>query len=162
MSKRLSQRDVDRLVGQIGDLGYGDGPKAQRRGQQLLSRNQRMERALAAAKTADEKRLTAAEREFLERALGRGARVLRNGWPDFLIERDGETFAVEVKRGTDDVSDAQARMFEALERAGIRVYVWNPRRPRSATPWTQFRPGRLRRLAAVAVPAQCQDPDQEA
>jgi hypothetical protein len=159
--KRLSQREVDYLVGQIGDLGYGDGRKARRRGQQLLTRDQRMKQALAAAKTADEKRLTPAEREFLQRAVGKGARVLRNGWPVFLVERDGETFAVEVKRGADDISGAQARMFEALERAGIKVYVWNPRRPMSAKPWMRFRPGRLRRLAGTR-PAQCQDPDKEA
>lgn len=155
-AKRLGQRQVDKLVKQIGDVGFGYGPKAKRRGALLKSREQRLREALDAAKTADEKRLKPAEREFLERAMGQGARILRNGWPDFLVERDGKTFAVEVKRGADDVSDAQARMFAALERSGIKVYVWNPRRPDIAVPWVRFRPGRLKGLEGTWR-EECQD-----
>lgn len=142
---------MDRLVLQVGDCGFGYGRKAKRRAAQLQTREERMQAALAAGRTADEKSLKPAEREFLARAMGKDARVLRNGWPDFLVERDGETFAVEVKRGTDDISGAQARMFEALERAGIKVYVWNPRKPEAAVPWRKFRPGRLRGLERMAA-----------
>jgi len=55
----------------------------------------------------------------------RGFEVLRNGWPDFLVlDKDWKRgFALEMKRGGDRVSPAQARMHKALARFGISVQV---------------------------------------
>lgn len=81
-----------------------------------------------------------AEMAFARMALGRDKKPIRNGWPDFLVydELSGGTIGVEVKQGGDDVSPAQARMFQALERAGITVMVWDPERPRALQPWRRF------------------------
>jgi hypothetical protein len=49
--------------------------------------------------------------------------IHKRGWPDFLIERDGEVWAIEVKRPADRVSDAQSAVHAALNRAGIPVTV---------------------------------------
>jgi hypothetical protein len=82
------------------------------------------------------------EGRFVELLLKRkpGAKAHRSGWPDFLIEHEGKTIAVEVKNGTDKVRPRQRRMFEALERAGIRVYVWHPRFPDKLRPWRKHIP----------------------
>jgi hypothetical protein len=81
-----------------------------------------------------------AETAFARLARRRGKRPLRNGWPDFLVidEASGGTIGVEVKRATDEVSAAQARMFEALERSGITVMVWDPDRPLALQPWRRY------------------------
>ena len=84
--------------------------------------------------------LVRAERDFVSRLLIRHpkARWFRHGWPDFLLEENGKTFAVEVKF-SDGISKRQARMFEALESAGIPVFIWNPRHPNALTPWRSYR-----------------------
>lgn len=82
------------------------------------------------------------EQSFVDRAAtALGCEVWRNGWPDFLVKnKDGKMFAVEVKAGADKVRLAQAAMFEALEAAGVPVFVWNPRRPTTLTHWRRYRP----------------------
>jgi hypothetical protein len=49
--------------------------------------------------------------------------VLPSGWPDFLVTSPDGTnvFAIEVKHDGDQLSDAQIKMHQALERCGIRV-----------------------------------------
>lgn len=81
-----------------------------------------------------------AEGAFGRRAIDRGLTVHRHGWPDFLLvdPSNGETFAVEVKAGGDPVRANQARVFDALEKAGIRVYVWRPEEPSKLVPWRRF------------------------
>jgi hypothetical protein len=85
----------------------------------------------------DESKLTDAERAFCAIADSRGKRVLRNGWPDFMVldPESGGTMAVEVKTDEDVISAAQARMFEALEDYSIRVMIWCPTCPGKLTPW---------------------------
>lgn len=71
--------------------------------------------------------------------------VGRTGWPDFLVALRGRMVAIEVKHGGDSVSEDQARMFGMLNRAGIRVYVWNPAEPQKLFAWRRYndrRPGR--------------------
>jgi hypothetical protein len=143
----MRQRDIDKLVAQIGNP-LNLGPKKRKKAVRLLSREERVHRALTEPSKVDEKSLTPAEGAFLLRALKQGSKVLRNGWPDFLVERDGEVFAVEVKQGPDDLSDAQVRMFAALERVGLKVYVWAPKHSKKAVPWRRFLPNRYRNLAA--------------
>lgn len=89
-----------------------------------------------------------AESAFADRACARGrkTRVLRNGWPDFLIVEDGKTYAVEVKRDSDEIRDAQRRMFTALEAAGIKVFVWSPSKPSALTPWAKWSPRKAERV----------------
>ena len=55
----------------------------------------------------------------------RGFRVLRNGWPDFLVLNKDETrgFALELKKGTDKLSSEQIEMHKALARFGILTFT---------------------------------------
>lgn len=60
-----------------------------------------------------------------------GYTVYRNGWPDFLVEKNGVFSGVEVKvarhNGGECVSDAQSDMMTALHRAGISTKIeWIP------------------------------------
>jgi VRR-NUC domain-containing protein len=65
-----------------------------------------------------------------------GAKATRSGWPDFLVQIPGRAaIAVEVKSRLDVVSARQAVMFQALEAAGIAVFVWDPREPEVLKPW---------------------------
>lgn len=81
-----------------------------------------------------------AERALIEKATQRDGRCFRGGWPDFLLELPGKrAIGVEVKRGSDTVSDRQAKMFAALERAGLKVMVWNPAKPDRLYPWRSYR-----------------------
>lgn len=75
------------------------------------------------------------EELFRTRAKEKRLRVHRSGWPDFLVEAEGGTYAVEVKAANDVVRLNQAIMFDALERSGIPVYVWEPKSPGRLTPW---------------------------
>jgi hypothetical protein len=52
-----------------------------------------------------------------------GTLVLKSGWPDFLISREGESFAIEVKRPHEKPSLNQVVMHAALRAAGIPVTV---------------------------------------
>lgn len=113
---RVRRRDIDRLTLQI------DALDAERRRRTLV---------------VDEGALTEAEQAFCAAADRRGKRVLRNGWPDFMVFdlASGGILGVEVKTDRDEVSEAQARMFEALEMFGLRVMIWNPARPEKLYPW---------------------------
>lgn len=84
--------------------------------------------------------LTDAEERFIAALLERHpkAQWFRHGWPDFLVEEDGLIFAVEVKHANDPVRPRQARIFEALERAGVSVYVWHTGNPRRLLRWKHF------------------------
>jgi hypothetical protein len=95
----------------------------------------------------DESTLTEAERAFCVMADSRSKRLLRNGWPDFLMidPESGGMIGVEVKTYTDEISEAQSRMFAALEQHGLRVMVWSPERPRQLTPWRRWNSTRWRR-----------------
>jgi hypothetical protein len=88
------------------------------------------------------------EAAFVSRAEERGVeRILRAGWPDFMVRMDGCWIGVEVKRGGDRVSERQRVMFEALEQAGIRVYVWNPVCPDRLLNWKTYKRRAKSRLA---------------
>jgi hypothetical protein len=54
----------------------------------------------------------------------KGCRVLRSGWPDFLMIRGRQLFAVEVKSESDEVSAAQRLIFDALS---LRLPVFQVR-----------------------------------
>jgi len=58
-----------------------------------------------------------------------GFDVLRSGYPDFLVRRNGKyggVAAVEVKQGSDKVRDNQKEMHKLFNEAGIPVYVIRP------------------------------------
>ncbi len=90
--------------------------------------------------------LTEAEGLFVEHADRRGKHCYRSGWPDFLVEdvETGGFVFVEVKTGGDHISESQARMFEALERFGVDVRVWDPRSPGALAPWRKYLPNGVR------------------
>ena len=58
-----------------------------------------------------------------------GYQVYRNGWPDFLVVKDGVGFGVEVKRvratgsGSEVLSDAQVDMQTALHKLGLSTVI---------------------------------------
>lgn len=52
-----------------------------------------------------------------------GCSVIDAGWPDLLVERDGEIFGLEVKGPRDRLSGVQKRLHEKLRKAGIQVGV---------------------------------------
>jgi len=72
--------------------------------------------------------MNAFETEVAESLKADGWNVLRNGWPDFLCWReapDGQLKAlcVEVKQGSDKVSEAQITNHSILTGVGLPVYV---------------------------------------
>lgn len=86
-------------------------------------------------------RLTKAEVAFLERAATHpNTRIWRNDWPDFLLQNEATDrfYAVEVKTNNDCISEAQRRIFAALEAAHLPVYIWNPSRHDRLTPWRAY------------------------
>lgn len=109
-SRWLKQRQVDRLVSKIDRAAANEG-----------------------GMNPSESRFTRhCERESIP--------WLRGGWPDFMCEIEGAPAAVEVKAGWDTVRPAQAKMHRALEKAGIPVYVWNPKLPGRLIPATKYSP----------------------
>ncbi len=60
-------------------------------------------------------------RDFIKKHAG-SINILRGGWPDF-IDRSIPHAAVEVKRGTDDLSNAQRKIAKLLLESGIRYYI---------------------------------------
>jgi len=65
------------------------------------------------------------EKELHRELVKKGYKVLRNGWPDFLVipPNKGKIFAMELKYGRDKVSPDQKKMHKALEEAGLEVRV---------------------------------------
>ena len=63
------------------------------------------------------------EKEFKEELEAKGYKVLRNGWPDFLVQNpEGRvTYAVELKYGDDKLSAPQKEMHRALRKAGLHI-----------------------------------------
>lgn len=64
-------------------------------------------------------------KKFPSMAKKLGFRVYKQGWPDFLIEKDGKYMGVEVKEGG-GLGEHQWLMHQALERAGLKVVVITP------------------------------------
>jgi hypothetical protein len=80
-----------------------------------------------------------AEDQFKAQAIEQGWKVVRAGWPDFLLTGLGpRPVFVEVKGVGDRIRPSQKRMFAALELAGVRVYVWWELTPNSLIPWRKF------------------------
>lgn len=57
-----------------------------------------------------------------ERAIP-NTRILRRGWPDFLVERNGGIFGIEVKTPNDKLSADQELMHATLRRYGINTRI---------------------------------------
>ena len=58
-----------------------------------------------------------------------GFDVLKNGYPDFMVRRNGRysgVAAIEVKQGNDKVRPNQKEMHDLFKDAGIPVYVIRP------------------------------------
>lgn len=81
--------------------------------------------------------LTPAERQFVAAAVKRGVKGMhRSGWPDFLVELEsGRSIGVEVKAPGDSLRPNQISMFEALERAGLQVFIWRPKHAERLVHW---------------------------
>lgn len=61
---------------------------------------------------------------FKKRAAEKGYVVHRPSWPDFILEKDGKLFFVEVKSRTDQASKNQKSTFHLLKKHGFPVYLW--------------------------------------
>ena len=64
-------------------------------------------------------------KEFHRLARKKGFRVYKQGWPDYLIEKDGKYMGVEVKEGN-VLREHQWLMHQTLERAGLKVIIITP------------------------------------
>lgn len=64
---------------------------------------------------------------FFDLATERGWEVTAQGWPDFLVERDGEVILVEVKpsRGR-KLRSEKLRLLTSLAERGIPCFAWSP------------------------------------
>lgn len=86
------------------------------------------------------RRVTNTEEEFLRAAYRKsGTKVYRDGWPDFLLVRDGKSFGVEIKRNAkDQLRASQVTTFIELETVGLPVFVWSPDNASVLVPWRKF------------------------
>jgi len=55
-----------------------------------------------------------------------GYKILRNGWPDFLLIKDSKISFVEVKGSSDKLRKPQIKMLKVLNHYGLSCYIWNP------------------------------------
>lgn len=68
--------------------------------------------------------MTSAELMFFkEQKAISGTKIIKTGWPDFLIERKDDVWAVEIKAGFDRLSHAQKTCHDMLKKAGMKVDV---------------------------------------
>jgi hypothetical protein len=69
-------------------------------------------------------RLNTAERQEAATLRAEGWTVHRNGWPDFLAEKDGQFRIIEVKKYPDRLSTAQKAMCRAIFRwTGVKLEI---------------------------------------
>lgn len=68
------------------------------------------------------------EQFVADRLKEKGFTVVKDGWPDFLVVKDGEFWLMEVKpdEGHRKLSPSQQRMADALRSVGILVNVVTP------------------------------------
>ena len=69
------------------------------------------------------------EQKVYDHLKSEGFDVLRSGYPDFMVQRNGRysgVCAIEVKQGTDKVRPNQEIMHNMFKDAGIPVYVIRP------------------------------------
>jgi hypothetical protein len=68
-----------------------------------------------------------AEARCVEGLEAEGWTVMKKGWPDFLVVRDGVVRMIEVKPDASRTfSPAQRRVADALALLGIEVELWYP------------------------------------
>jgi hypothetical protein len=135
MGDRLSQRQVDRICKQMERWKDSNRKELIRRYAETQESGEDPWKPIVYGGSG----LTPAERMFAERAKDKGAALFRHGWPDFIMELPDKTIGVEVKQGDDGVRRNQARMFAALERLQLPVFVWNPDNPDKLTPWRKYK-----------------------
>lgn len=101
------------------------------------------------------KNVNASEAAFVEKMKEKDAVLYRAGWPDFFVELPDKTIAVEIKQGSDYVRPNQRRMFAALERVDLPVFVWNPAVPGRLIPWREYDTDSVSRYAGSESPSDC-------
>jgi len=149
---RAARQRVNRLIAQL-DRDY---PAPQKR-----TPEERTAAILAdISKPLDNVGENSAESEFASMARDKGGVVFRSGWPDYLLELPGRTIGVEVKRSSDEIRPNQAKMFAALERAGLHTFIWNPRYRDRLIPWRKYlrRKHERKRVPSEPLPVPTQRP----
>jgi hypothetical protein len=66
---------------------------------------------------------TRSESRVLWDLVAEGWCVVRRGWPDFIAAKDGVVRLIEVKAGSDQLTEEQARVHQLLRQLGIHVEV---------------------------------------
>jgi hypothetical protein len=80
------------------------------------------------------------ENYFATRFLNSGYTPQKAGYPDFLMEKDGKYFWVEVKSNRGIISLNQERMFALLEKLfGLPVYIIRIWDNEALVPWRKWR-----------------------
>ncbi len=59
--------------------------------------------------------------------LDSGFEVIKGGWPDLLVAKDGKLQFIEIKGNGDKLSPKQIRVAQLLKSAGISVQVVKPK-----------------------------------
>ncbi len=68
------------------------------------------------------------EKTFFLKARSNRWGVLRKGWPDFLLYKNGRIAFVEVKKESDkELADHQRLMLSILTEHGLPCWVWTPK-----------------------------------
>lgn len=78
------------------------------------------------AKSQNRKQVHYAERLFDSWAVKNGFTVYKNGFPDRVVERNGEISFVEVKCPKGRLERSQQRLFTLLAKIGYPVTIWRP------------------------------------
>ena len=63
------------------------------------------------------------EKKFGNEALKNGFNLFKDGWPDFLLEKDGRVILVGVKKGGQRLTEKQAGVKEILEQVGLPYFI---------------------------------------
>lgn len=68
-----------------------------------------------------------AEETLKKKLEKKGYTVYRNGWPDFIVQREDEIIAIEVKsHQTEKLEENQLSIMELLSSLGIKCQRWSP------------------------------------
>ncbi len=81
----------------------------------------------AHCKHSDRPVASGTEARFVHRATKAGYQVIKKGWPDFVLIKEGRLFAVEVKQEHNGLTPAQFEIMGLLSQAGIKCLVWKPK-----------------------------------
>ena len=63
------------------------------------------------------------EKEIHDHLKQNGCEIISHGWPDFLVKKGSETYAVEVKTPNDGLQKHQEEMHRTLKELGLGTFT---------------------------------------